>query len=61
MVLGAMSGFDPRDSTSVDTPVPNYVAGLDAPGHHFAFRDAFAQVGHLDDVNTHPVMPPSLV
>src|SRR5690242_12023767 len=31
MVLGAMSGFDPRDSTSVDTPVPNYVAGLDAP------------------------------
>ena len=31
MVLGAMSGFDPRDSTSVDTPVPNYVATLDAP------------------------------
>jgi hypothetical protein len=24
-----MSGFDPRDSTSVDTPVPNYVAELD--------------------------------
>ena len=31
MVLGAMSGFDPRDSTSVDTPVPNYVETLDAP------------------------------
>ena len=31
MVLGAMSGFDPRDSTSVDTPVPNYVAELDKP------------------------------
>ena len=31
MVLGAMSGFDPRDSTSVDTPVPNYVATLDQP------------------------------
>src|SRR3954468_130755 len=31
MVLEAMSGFDPRDSTSVDAPVPNYVAGLDAP------------------------------
>jgi aspartyl-tRNA(Asn)/glutamyl-tRNA(Gln) amidotransferase subunit A len=31
MVLGAMSGFDPRDSTSVDTPVPNYVAKLDKP------------------------------
>jgi aspartyl-tRNA(Asn)/glutamyl-tRNA(Gln) amidotransferase subunit A len=31
MVLGAMAGFDPRDSTSVDTPVPDYVATLDAP------------------------------
>ena len=31
MVLGSMAGFDPRDSTSVDTPVPNYVAGLDQP------------------------------
>jgi aspartyl-tRNA(Asn)/glutamyl-tRNA(Gln) amidotransferase subunit A len=31
MVLGAMAGFDPRDSTSVDTPVPNYVADLDQP------------------------------
>jgi aspartyl-tRNA(Asn)/glutamyl-tRNA(Gln) amidotransferase subunit A len=31
LVLGAMSGFDPRDSTSVDTPVPNYAATLDAP------------------------------
>jgi aspartyl-tRNA(Asn)/glutamyl-tRNA(Gln) amidotransferase subunit A len=26
-----MSGFDPRDSTSVDTPVPDYVAELGAP------------------------------
>jgi aspartyl-tRNA(Asn)/glutamyl-tRNA(Gln) amidotransferase subunit A len=31
MVLGAMAGFDPRDSTSVDAPVPNYVGTLDAP------------------------------
>ena len=31
MVLGAMSGFDTRDSTSVDTPVPNYVETLNAP------------------------------
>jgi aspartyl-tRNA(Asn)/glutamyl-tRNA(Gln) amidotransferase subunit A len=31
MVLEAMAGFDPRDSTSVDTPVPNYVAALDEP------------------------------
>ena len=28
MLLGAMAGFDERDSTSVDHPVPDYVAGL---------------------------------
>jgi aspartyl-tRNA(Asn)/glutamyl-tRNA(Gln) amidotransferase subunit A len=31
LLLGVMAGFDPRDSTSVDVPVPDYVAGLDAP------------------------------
>jgi aspartyl-tRNA(Asn)/glutamyl-tRNA(Gln) amidotransferase subunit A len=31
MVLTAMAGFDARDSTSVDTPVPNYTESLDAP------------------------------
>ncbi|MFC4308420.1 Asp-tRNA(Asn)/Glu-tRNA(Gln) amidotransferase subunit GatA [Steroidobacter flavus] len=31
MVLRDMAGFDPRDSTSVDTPVPDYVASLDQP------------------------------
>src|SRR3954470_12101101 len=31
MVLEAMSGFDTRDSTSVDKPVPNYVESLNAP------------------------------
>ena len=31
LLLGAMAGFDPRDSTSVDTPVPDYVGELDAP------------------------------
>lgn len=31
MVLRDMAGFDPRDSTSVDTPVPDYVAALDQP------------------------------
>ena len=30
-VLQAMSGFDPLDSTSVDVPVPDYPAMLDAP------------------------------
>ncbi len=31
LTLQAMAGFDPRDSTSVDVPVPDYVAGLGAP------------------------------
>ena len=28
IMLGAMAGFDPMDSTSVDTPVPDYEAAL---------------------------------
>ena len=31
VVLGAMAGFDPLDSTSVDAPVPDYAAALDTP------------------------------
>jgi aspartyl-tRNA(Asn)/glutamyl-tRNA(Gln) amidotransferase subunit A len=31
LALQAMAGFDPRDSTSVDVPVPDYRAALDAP------------------------------
>jgi aspartyl-tRNA(Asn)/glutamyl-tRNA(Gln) amidotransferase subunit A len=31
VMLGAMAGFDARDSTSVDRPVDDYVAQLDAP------------------------------
>ncbi|MBC7984903.1 MAG: Asp-tRNA(Asn)/Glu-tRNA(Gln) amidotransferase subunit GatA, partial [Candidatus Obscuribacterales bacterium] len=31
MLLQAMAGFDPRDSTSVDTPVPDYLANLEQP------------------------------
>src|SRR5262245_37826991 len=31
MVLNAMAGFDTRDSTSVDTPVPDYVGTLNQP------------------------------
>ncbi len=30
LLLGAMAGFDERDSTSIDVPVPDYVAGLGA-------------------------------
>lgn len=28
LLLGVMAGFDPRDSTCIDHPVPDYVAGL---------------------------------
>ena len=31
LLLGVMAGYDPRDSTSVDTPVPDYVSALDQP------------------------------
>ncbi len=31
IVLEVMAGFDPKDSTSVDAPVPNYAAALDEP------------------------------
>jgi aspartyl-tRNA(Asn)/glutamyl-tRNA(Gln) amidotransferase subunit A len=31
LILREMSGFDANDSTSVDMPVPDYMAGLDAP------------------------------
>jgi len=31
IVLQAMAGFDPKDSTSVDAPVPDYRAGLNLP------------------------------
>ncbi len=30
-LLGVMAGFDERDSTCIDHPVPDYVAGLDRP------------------------------
>jgi len=31
LVMREMAGFDPNDSTSVDRPVPDYVASLNAP------------------------------
>src|ERR1700688_4360317 len=31
LLLAAMAGFDERDSTSVDAPVPDYVAALEQP------------------------------
>jgi len=32
LLLGVIAGHDPRDSTSVDVPVPDYRAGLDRTG-----------------------------
>jgi aspartyl-tRNA(Asn)/glutamyl-tRNA(Gln) amidotransferase subunit A len=31
LLMSTMAGFDPRDSTSVDTPVPDYVGTLEQP------------------------------
>ncbi len=31
LLLSVMAGFDPRDSTSVEAPVPDYLAALDQP------------------------------
>ena len=32
-MLGAMAGHDPRDSTSVDLPVPDYVKAMTGDIH----------------------------
>jgi aspartyl-tRNA(Asn)/glutamyl-tRNA(Gln) amidotransferase subunit A len=52
LLLGAMSGHDPRDSTSVDAPVPDYAAGLDAPleGLRIGLVEEFMDEG-LDSAN----------
>jgi len=31
LLLGVLAGYDPRDSTGVDRPVPDYLGGLDEP------------------------------
>jgi aspartyl-tRNA(Asn)/glutamyl-tRNA(Gln) amidotransferase subunit A len=33
LLLGAIAGYDPRDSTSVDIPAPDYVTSLTGPVH----------------------------
>jgi aspartyl-tRNA(Asn)/glutamyl-tRNA(Gln) amidotransferase subunit A len=52
LLLGAMAGFDPRDSTSVDAPVPDYVASLDQPltGLKIGLLKEFFDKG-LDEAN----------
>ena len=46
IMLQAMAGYDPEDVTSVDAPVPDYVAGLE--GDVVAFRLG-VPVGHFDE------------
>jgi aspartyl-tRNA(Asn)/glutamyl-tRNA(Gln) amidotransferase subunit A len=52
MMMGAMAGFDERDSTSVDAPVPDYVAALDQPlaGLKIGLLKEFFDKG-LDEAN----------
>jgi aspartyl-tRNA(Asn)/glutamyl-tRNA(Gln) amidotransferase subunit A len=52
LTLQAMAGFDPRDSTSVDAPVPDYRAALDAPlaGMKIGILKEFFGEGLTDEV-----------
>ena len=53
MLLQVMAGFDPRDSTSVDVAVPDYVAALQAPlaGLKIGVLKEFFETG-LDEANS---------
>ncbi|MET0987368.1 MAG: Asp-tRNA(Asn)/Glu-tRNA(Gln) amidotransferase subunit GatA [Steroidobacteraceae bacterium] len=53
MLLQAMAGFDPRDSTSVDAPVPDYLAALQEPlaGLRIGVLKEFFETG-LDEVSS---------
>jgi len=54
LLLAAMAGFDERDSTSVELPVPDYVAELDQPikGLKIGLLKEFFESG-LDPDNAH--------
>lgn len=56
LMLQAMSGFDPQDSTSVDTPVPDYTATLNQPlkGLKIGLLKEFFEQG-LSPENAKPV------
>jgi aspartyl-tRNA(Asn)/glutamyl-tRNA(Gln) amidotransferase subunit A len=56
MLLGAIAGVDPRDSTSVETEVPDYVASLEAPlaGLTVGLVKEFFEKG-LDAANAQPI------
>lgn len=54
IVLGAIAGHDPMDSTSVDRPVPNFLDGIDGgvAGLRVGVPDAFFAEGIDDEVET---------
>ena len=56
LLLTAMSGHDPRDSTSVDAPVPDYAAGLGASleGLRIGLVEEFMDEG-LDPANARAI------
>jgi len=56
LLLEAMAGFDPRDSTSLDEPVPHYSAEIDTPWEHLTIGvpDNFFDEG-LDAANAEAV------
>lgn len=50
ILLGAMAGFDKRDSTSSDTPVPNYLSALEkeVKGMKIAVPAEYFSIGGMD-------------
>ena len=53
IMLEAMAGFDPKDSTSLDAPVPNWEAGLssDLKGKKVGIPKEYRIDGVPDDIN----------
>ncbi len=54
ILLEAMSGFDPKDATSLDLPVPNWEAGLssDLKGKRVGIPKEYRIDGVPDEINT---------
>ncbi len=55
LLLAAMAGFDERDSTSVELPVPDYAAGLEQPlkGLKIGLLKEFFDRGLDDEIERH--------
>ena len=54
ILLGAMAGHDPKDSTSVDLPVPDYEAALsgDIKGLRVGIPAEYRVDGMADEIET---------